>query len=203
MRATHLRRDRVAEADLVVGKGRLGRQEDRHPRSTRDRAPSGPPDLPRLEGEGETEVAGRRGDARAPRDLMPLLVAVRRGRPRCFLTHDALSGQALQGDAAGALRRRPSGGCRRARPHARPDLAQDRAPRPPRRRPRRSRHRGGSSGLVPGVRRALPRAALTTRTRSTWESGSRSGCRPLTPASGRAPARALGPGIPSRWPERG
>src|SRR5207248_1358585 len=72
-----------------------GRQEDRHARATRDRAPAGPSDLPRPEGEGATEVAARRGDARAPRDLMPLLVLFDVDGT-LFLTNDALAGQALR-----------------------------------------------------------------------------------------------------------
>ena len=106
-----------------------------------------------------------------------------------FLTHDALSGQAmretLEATSASTFQRTQS----TASP-SRPDLAQDRASRPPRRGPRRSRPRRGSSGLVPGVRRALPRAA---RPRGHEHLGrlSRSGCRPLAPASGKAAARAL------------
>ena len=90
----NLRRDGLAEADRRR-QGRLDREEDRDAGEAGDRAPARPSRVPRPEGEGEAEVAARRGNAGAPGHLMPLLVLFDVDGT-LFLTHDLLAGQAMR-----------------------------------------------------------------------------------------------------------
>ena len=107
-----------------------------------------------------------------------------------FLTHDAAFRPGPAGDAGSALRRRPSRG-----------RASSASPIPVRPRIKIAASSSttqastitpstsGLRALVPGVRRALPRAA---RPRGHEQLGAAPGrCRALAPASGRAPSRAL------------